>query len=174
MSLWKTWSDVWDMMVAEVGLTRTWSWWTMHRRRAIGSLGIKVPDVLEKGKCMFNPRNQSSLEESHICKCKSLLNQDIKWRGDQKWKLIKWFEVFQIITSKSQCQSKITCGNLHEVKKSEVVTINIVQTQVEEIYFIFNLDCRHVTLSRGIPYELLTKSQYSTKPKILSEMSETQ
>jgi hypothetical protein len=50
-------------------------------------------------------------------------------------------------------------------KKSEVATINIVQAQVDEIYFIFNLECRHVTLSRGISHGLPTKSQWSTKPK---------
>jgi hypothetical protein len=88
MSLWKTWSNVWDIMVVEQGLIRTSSWWTMHQRRASGSLGIEVPDVTEKGKWMFNPRNQASHEESHISKCQSLLNQDIKWLRDQKWKVI--------------------------------------------------------------------------------------
>ncbi len=47
-SLWKTWSDVWDKMVVEEGLTRTWPWWTIHRRRASGRLGVEVPDVMEK------------------------------------------------------------------------------------------------------------------------------
>jgi hypothetical protein len=50
-------------------------------------------------------------------------------------------------------------------KRSEVATINIVQAQVEEMYFIFNLECRHAALLRGIPHGLPTKSQYSTKPK---------
>jgi hypothetical protein len=117
LSLWKTRSDVWDMMVVEEGLTRTWSWWTRHRRRASGSLGVEVPYVIEKGKWMFNPKNHASHEESHISKCQSLLNQDIKWLGDQKWKLIIQHEVFQDTTSKSQCRSKIKCGNPHEVKK---------------------------------------------------------
>jgi hypothetical protein len=49
------------------------------------SLGVEVPDVIEKGKWMFNLRNQASHEESHIIKCQSLLNQDMKWHGDQKW-----------------------------------------------------------------------------------------
>jgi hypothetical protein len=73
--------------------------------------------VMEKDKWIFNPRNQSSHEESHISKCQSLVNQDIKRLGDQKWRLIIWFEVFQVTTSKSRCKSKITCGNPHEVKK---------------------------------------------------------
>jgi hypothetical protein len=60
----------------------------MHRRSASGSLGIEVPDVIKKGKWMFNPRNQASNEESHITKCQSLLNQDMMWHVDQKWKLI--------------------------------------------------------------------------------------
>jgi hypothetical protein len=109
--LWKTWSDVWAMMVVEEGLAKTWPRWTMHQRRANRSLDIEIPDVMEKGKWMFNPRNQSSHEESHISKYQSLLNQGIKWLGDQKWKLIIWFEVFQVTTSKSWCQSNITCDN---------------------------------------------------------------
>jgi hypothetical protein len=48
------------------------------QKRASESLGVKVPDVMEKGKRMFNLRNQSSHEESHISKCQSLLNQYIK------------------------------------------------------------------------------------------------
>jgi hypothetical protein len=34
--------------------------------------------VIEKGKWMFNLRNQAIHEESHITKCQSLLNQDMK------------------------------------------------------------------------------------------------
>jgi hypothetical protein len=75
----------------------------MHRRRASGSLGVEVPDVMGKVKWMFNLRNQASHEESHITKCQSLLNQDMKRLGDQKWKLIIWYEVLQVTTSKSQC-----------------------------------------------------------------------
>jgi hypothetical protein len=46
--------------------------------RASESLSTEVLDVMEKGKRIFNPRNQASHEESHISKCQSLLNQDIK------------------------------------------------------------------------------------------------
>jgi hypothetical protein len=46
--------------------------------------------VMEKNKWMFNLRNQASHEESYITKYQSLLNQDIKCLGDQKWKLIIW------------------------------------------------------------------------------------
>jgi hypothetical protein len=35
-------------------------------------------NVMEKGKWMFNPRNQATHEESHISKWQTLLNQDIK------------------------------------------------------------------------------------------------
>jgi hypothetical protein len=49
-----------------------------------------------------------------------------------------------------------------------------VQAQVEEIYFIFNLECRHATLSRGMHNGLPIKSQCSTLPKNPNEMSETQ
>jgi hypothetical protein len=34
--------------------------------------------VTEKGKWMFNPKNQAINEESHITKGQSLLNQDMK------------------------------------------------------------------------------------------------
>jgi hypothetical protein len=50
----------------------------MHWRRASRSLGVEEPDVMEKGKWMFNPWNQASHEESHITKYQALLNQDIK------------------------------------------------------------------------------------------------
>jgi hypothetical protein len=49
-----------------------------------------------------------------------------------------------------------------------------MQAQVEEKYFIFNLEYRNAALSREIPHGLPTKSQYSTYPKNPSEMSETQ
>jgi hypothetical protein len=55
-----------------------------------------------------------------------------------------------------------------------VTIINIVQAQVEEIYFIFNLECRYVTLSRGILYRLPIKSHAQQKPINTNEMSETQ
>jgi hypothetical protein len=50
----------------------------MHQRKACGSLGVEEPYVMEKGKWMFNPRNQAIHEESHITMCQSLLNQDMK------------------------------------------------------------------------------------------------
>jgi hypothetical protein len=65
-------------MVVKEELTRTWSRWTMHRRRASRSLGIEEPYVMEKGKWMFNLKNQAIHEESDITKCQSLLNQDMK------------------------------------------------------------------------------------------------
>jgi hypothetical protein len=59
-------------------------------------------------------------------------------------------------------------------KRNEVATINIVQAQVEEMDFIFNLECRHAALLRGMLHRLPTKDQCSTKPKNPSEMSEIQ
>jgi hypothetical protein len=50
----------------------------MHKRRASRSLDVEEPDVMEKGKWMFNMRNQANHEESHITKCQYLLNQDMK------------------------------------------------------------------------------------------------
>jgi hypothetical protein len=65
-------------MVVEEGLIRTWPRWTMHQRRASGILGVEESYVMKKGKYMFNPRNQALHEESHITKCQSVLNQDMK------------------------------------------------------------------------------------------------
>jgi hypothetical protein len=79
----------------------------MHRRRTSGSLGVEVLDVMEKGKWMFNPRNQASHQESHITKCQSLLNQDMKWHRDQKWKLIKRCEVLV-----GSHKTSISCANM--------------------------------------------------------------
>jgi hypothetical protein len=49
-----------------------------------------------------------------------------------------------------------------------------VQAQVEEMYFIFNLEYRYAALSRGMLHKLSTKSHAQQKPKYPSEMSETQ
>jgi hypothetical protein len=49
-----------------------------------------------------------------------------------------------------------------------------VQAQVEEIYFIFNLEYRYAALSRGMLRRLSTKSHAQQKPKYPSEMSEIQ
>jgi hypothetical protein len=49
-----------------------------------------------------------------------------------------------------------------------------VQAQVEEMYFIFNLEYRYAALSRGMLHRLSTKSHAQQKPKYLSEISETQ
>jgi hypothetical protein len=49
-----------------------------------------------------------------------------------------------------------------------------VQAQVEEIYFIFNLEYRYTALSRGMLHRLSTKSHAQQKCKYPSEMSETQ
>jgi hypothetical protein len=66
---------------------------------------------------MFNMRNQSSHEESHVSKCQSLLSRVQSDMEFKKWKLIIRIQVSQVRTSKSQSQSKITCDNPHEVKK---------------------------------------------------------
>jgi hypothetical protein len=49
-----------------------------------------------------------------------------------------------------------------------------VQTQVEEMYFIFNLDYRYAALSGGMLHILSTKSHAQQKHNYPSEMSETQ
>jgi hypothetical protein len=47
-----------------------------------------------------------------------------------------------------------------------------MQAQVEEMYFIFNLEYMYVALSRGMLSKLSTKSHAQQKPKYSSEMSE--
>jgi hypothetical protein len=49
-----------------------------------------------------------------------------------------------------------------------------VQAQVEEMYFIFNLEYRYAALSRRMLYRLSIKSHAQQKPKYPSEMSEIQ
>jgi hypothetical protein len=49
-----------------------------------------------------------------------------------------------------------------------------VQAQVEEMYFIFNLEYMYATLSRGMLHRLSKKSHAQQKSKYPSEMSETQ
>jgi hypothetical protein len=49
-----------------------------------------------------------------------------------------------------------------------------VQTQVEVIYFVFNLEYWYAAISRGMLRRLSTKSHAQQKPIYPSEMSETQ
>jgi hypothetical protein len=49
-----------------------------------------------------------------------------------------------------------------------------VQAQVEEMYFIFNLEYMYVALSREMLHRLSIKYHAQQKPKYPSEMSETQ
>jgi hypothetical protein len=49
-----------------------------------------------------------------------------------------------------------------------------VQAQVEEMYFIFNLEYRYAALSRGMLRRLSIKSHAQQKPKYPSEMGEIQ
>jgi hypothetical protein len=51
---------------------------------------------------------------------------------------------------------------------------HLVQAQVEEMYFIFNLEYRYAALSREMLHRLSKKSHAQQKPKYLSVMSETQ
>jgi hypothetical protein len=149
MGLWKTWSVMWNKMVVKEWLTRIWPRWTKHQRRASRSLSVEVPDVMEKGKWMFNLRSQASHEESHITKCQSLLNQDMKWHGDQKWKLIIRCKVLYVTTSKEsipkQDQKWQPSWSQKEVKWQGLI---LMQAQVEEV-FIF-LEYRNVVLLRWV------------------------
>jgi hypothetical protein len=53
-------------------------------------------------------------------------------------------------------------------KRNEVATINIMQAQVEEVHFIFNLEFRYAALSRGMLHRLSIKShaQQSLKTQV--------
>jgi hypothetical protein len=92
---------------------------------------------MQKNKRMFNMRNQANYEESYITKCQYLLNQDMKWLVNYKWKLIIRCEVLQVTTYKKSYQSKIKYDNPREVKGNEVTRLNFVQAQVEGVIFIF-------------------------------------
>jgi hypothetical protein len=159
MSLWKTWSDAWDKIVVEEGLIRTWSQWTMHRRRVSGSLGVKEPYMMEKGKRMFNPKNQAYYEESYIIKCQSLLNQEVKWLRYQKWKLIIRCEVLQVKTSKESMPKQNQMWHLSWSQKEIKLWDSILmQAQVEGVNFIFNLEYT-LPLYQELPHRLPIKSQ---------------
>jgi hypothetical protein len=149
MSLWNTWSDVWDKIVLEEWLTRTWPRWTMHQRRASMTLSVEEPYMMEKGKWMFSPRNQAYYEDSYITKFQSLLNQEMKLRGYQKWKLIIRCGVLQVTTSKEsmakQDQKWQFSWSQKEVKWQGSI---LVQAQVEEVVFIF-VEYSNTVLLRG-------------------------
>jgi hypothetical protein len=111
----------------------------MHRRRTSGSLGIEEPHVIEKGRWIFNSRNQANYEGSHITKCQSLLNQDIKWLEDQKCKLIIRVKYFKSQPLRVNAEVRLSVTTLMKLKRDVVTTINIMQSQVEELSFIFDL-----------------------------------
>jgi hypothetical protein len=114
----------------------------MNQRRASGSLGVEVPDMMKKSKWMFNPNNQASHEESHISKCQSLLNQDIKWHGDQKWKLISHEKYSKSQPPRVNVKARSSVATPMKSKRNEVAIIHFVQAQVEEMYFVFNIEYR--------------------------------
>jgi hypothetical protein len=150
MGLSKIWSDMWDKIVLEEGLTTAWPRWTMHQRRASRSLDDDESYVMEKGKWMFSPRNQDYYGDSYITKCQSLLNQEMKWLGYQKWKLIIRCGVLQVTISKEsmpkQDQKWQPSWSQKEVKWQGSI---LMKAQVEEVVFIF-LEYRNTILLRGV------------------------
>jgi hypothetical protein len=69
--------------------------------------------------------------------------------------------------SKSQylrvnAEARSNIATLIKSKRNQLTRINIVQAQVEEIYFTLYLEYRDVVLLRGISHRLPTKSQCST------------
>jgi hypothetical protein len=65
-------------------------------------------------------------------------------------------------TLRVNAKARSHVATLMKSKRCKVVAINIVQAQVKEMYFVFNLECRHATISRGIPHGLPKKSQWLT------------
>ncbi len=55
-------------------------------------------------------------------------------------------------------KARSNVATLMKSKGNEVATINIMQAQVEEMHFIFNLEFRYAALSRGMLHRLSTKS----------------
>jgi hypothetical protein len=147
MSLWKTLSDVWDKIVVEEGLTRTWPRRTMHRRRESRSLDVEEPYVMEKGKWMFNLRNQAYYKESYITKCQSLLNQEMYWLGDQKWKLIIRCDVLQVTTTKESMpkQDKLWQPSWSQkgMKWQESILCKL-KLKKYILYLILSISCRSI------------------------------
>jgi hypothetical protein len=106
----------------------------MHQRRASGSLGVEIPDVMEKGKQKFNWKNQASHEESYVSKCQSLLNQDIKWHENQKLKLILHVKYSKSQPLRVNAEARSSVTTLIKSKGDVVTTINLVQAQIKELF----------------------------------------
>jgi hypothetical protein len=122
----------------------------------------------------LNLRYQARHEESHISKCQSLLNQDI---SDLKIKSRNWSYGLKYPNSqppKSHCQNMNKCCKPHEDEKRWSGNNHLVQAQVEQMYFLFNLEYRYAGLSRGMLRILSTKSHAQQKPNYPSEICETQ
>jgi hypothetical protein len=68
---------------------------------------------------------------------------------------------YRALPQAQRAKAKSSMTILMKLKRDEVAIINIVQAQVENLYFIFNR-VYVAALLRGIPYGLLTKSQCST------------
>jgi hypothetical protein len=66
---------------------------------------------------------------------------EVTWRSTvENWLFGGKYSKSELL--KSQCQRKIKCGNPHEVKRNEVARLNMVQAEVEEVVYIFNLEYR--------------------------------
>jgi hypothetical protein len=63
---------------------------------------------------------------------------------------------------RANAEARLNVATFIKSKRNEVTTINLVQAQDEEMYFIINLEYRYVALSREIPYGLPKKSQCLT------------
>jgi hypothetical protein len=95
---------------------------------------------MEKSKCMLNPMDQASHEELHFSNYQSLLNQDMEWLEDQKWKLIIWIEASQVTSSRNDVKVKAHVATLMKMKRRKVATLIIMQALVEEMYFCLILN----------------------------------
>jgi endonuclease I len=59
------------------------------------------------------------------------------------------YEVLQVTTSKSQCKARSIVETLMKSKRNKVARIKIVQAQVKEVVFIFNLEYRLSFYQKG-------------------------
>jgi hypothetical protein len=90
---------------------------------------------------------------------------EVTWRSNEE----NWLYDMKYSKSQpleSQCQSKIKCGYSHKVKEKLSGKNQYCVSSSWRTVFMFYLKYSNVTLSRGIPHGLPTKSECSHSLKI--------
>jgi hypothetical protein len=149
-------------MVVVEWLTRTWPQWTMHHRIASWSLGVEVPNVIEKGKWMPSLRNHATMK-NHISLSVNLYW--IKMWSDLEIKCGNWLYGVKFSKSqpqKSQRKARSNVATLMKSKKMKWQESTLCKLKIEEKYFIFYLEYKIAALLRGTPHRMPAKSQSST------------